>query len=208
VGAPLAGVDRRLENGDEVPLDDGAMFAVATPGHARHHLAFHHRRDSGKTAEKAGPEGGSGGDLFVGDLLLGVGRTTWVGEYSGCLADYLASLDRVERLNPDRIFPAHGPVLERPLETVAAFREHRRSRIVAVERALADLGAPPRPGGEGEVWPLVDLLVREVYGGGLEGKALVGARWSVRAILEYLGVAPFPPEGAPSEGGGRLAPGT
>lgn len=198
VGAPLGGVDRHLEGGDEVPADGGALIAVATPGHARHHLAFHCPRDGGDT----------GGDLFVGDLLLGVGRTTWVGEYPGCVADYLASLDRVERLAPDRILPAHGPVIERPLEVVSAFRDHRRARIEAVVGALADLGHRATLGKDEEVWPLVETLVKRVYRDRLEGRPLVGARWSVRAILEYLGVAPFPPEGAPSEGGGRLAPGS
>jgi glyoxylase-like metal-dependent hydrolase (beta-lactamase superfamily II) len=137
--------------------------------------------------------------------MLGQGKTTWVGEYAGCVADYLASLDRVERLAPARIYPAHGEGLLRPLEAVEAFRAHRLSRIADVEGALAEL-APPA-GADGDVWDLVERIVKSVYGE-LQGRALVGARWSVRAILEYLGVAPFPPEGAPSEGGGRLAPGS
>jgi glyoxylase-like metal-dependent hydrolase (beta-lactamase superfamily II) len=120
--------------------------------------------------------------------------------------DYLASLDRVEGLAPRRLFPAHGPVIEDPRAAVAEFREHRIARVGAVDRALADLGAAGASVTGAEADALVEKIVRAVYGEGIEGRPLVGARWSVRAILEYLGVAPFPAEGAPSEGGGRLAP--
>jgi glyoxylase-like metal-dependent hydrolase (beta-lactamase superfamily II) len=198
IGAPLAGANWHIRDGDEVPVDEGVLLAVATPGHARHHLAFHHRSVGLET----------GGDLYAGDLFLGLGRTTWVGEYSGCVADYLASLDRVERLAPTRILPAHGPNLDRPLEAVAAFRQHRQSRIEQVERIFAARGRVLDAGSEDEVWRLVELIVVEVYGGEIQGRALEAARWSVRAILEYLGVAPFPTDGAPSEGRGQRSLGS
>jgi len=196
VGAPFTGANWQLRDGDEVPVDGGALVAVGTPGHTRDHLAFHHRENHEAT----------GGDLFAGDLLLGAGKTTWVGEYAGCVADYLASLDRIERLAPDRIFPAHGPALERPLRTLAEFRGHRLARIDQVKRAWASRGRAEPIESEEEIAPLAEGIVREVYGEGIAGRSLEGARWSVRAMMEYLGVAPFPRGGAPSEGGGRPAP--
>lgn len=209
---PLEGVDRRIRDGDRIEVDDGALWAIATPGHAREHLAFHHR------PEHAGTPPGDvpnlleteflGGDLYVGDLVLGEGSTTWVGGYAGCVRDYLDSLDRVERLAPDRLLPAHGPILENPAEVIARFRAHRVHRIDQVRSALQEL-----PDSVGfETGPpsnaLLDEIILRVYGRRLTGRAADGARWSVRAILEYLGVAPFPTAEAPGKGSDRLAPGS
>jgi glyoxylase-like metal-dependent hydrolase (beta-lactamase superfamily II) len=204
-GFPVAGggtgVDRTLIDGDRIPVDDGWLEAVSTPGHTRTHLAFLHR-DGGRAH----------GDLFAGDLLLGEGTTTWVGEYGGCLRDYLTSLDRVESLAPSRIFPAHGPVLDDPLEAVQAFRAHRESRIRQVEAALQVVpggrDAAGRDTSDAARAALVEALVDRVYGSTLPAKAREGARWSIRAALEFLGVAPFPTRGAPTERGDRLAPGS
>ncbi|MGH7340235.1 MAG: MBL fold metallo-hydrolase, partial [Candidatus Rokuibacteriota bacterium] len=92
--AGVDGVTRPLSDGDCVPTDEGELIAVDTPGHSRHHLGLHW------PARRA---------LFAGDLVLGKGDTVWVGEYPGCVADYLQSLERVRRLGVDVIYPAHGP---------------------------------------------------------------------------------------------------
>lgn len=186
----VAGVDLPLAAGDRIPVDDGELEAVEAPGHARRHLAFLRLPSR---------------ELFAGDLLLGQGDTTWVGEYAGCVADYLASLDRIEKLRPSRIHPAHGPPLGDPADALARFREHRLARIRQVEAALA-AGAGPAPDTDPEA--LVGAVVEEVYGPGLPPGVRVAARWSVRAILEYLEVLPFPSEGAPTEEGDRLAGGS
>jgi glyoxylase-like metal-dependent hydrolase (beta-lactamase superfamily II) len=207
-GFPTAGnapgVDRTLRGGDRISVDGGFLEAVETPGHARHHLAFLHHPSR---------------DLFAGDLLIGRGDTTWVGEYPGCVADYLASLDRVEALSPTRIHPAHGPTLDDPAEAVVRFREHRLDRLRQAGEALGAMGVRPgeqgRSGGVGgvEVVPgdpdaLVREVVERVYGPDLPSGVRVAATWSARALLEYLGVLPFPREGAPTEQGDSLAGGS
>ena len=63
-------------------------------------------------------------------------ETTWVGEYPGCVHAYLESLDRVERLAPAVVYPAHGPPLRDVSATLRVFREHRRGRIEQVRRLL------------------------------------------------------------------------
>jgi glyoxylase-like metal-dependent hydrolase (beta-lactamase superfamily II) len=158
-GLPL--VDHPIVHGDVVPTDEGDLVAVETPGHARHHLAFHwpDRRA-----------------LFVGDLLLGRGATTWVGEYSGCVADYLSSLDRVRALDLGVIYPAHGPALEDPVDAVARFEAHRRERIQQMEEALA---AQPDA-------TEIDML-SVVYGAGVPQAMLEAALLSVRALMEHVG---------------------
>jgi glyoxylase-like metal-dependent hydrolase (beta-lactamase superfamily II) len=207
-GFPTAGnapgVDRTLTGGDRVPVDGGFLEAVETPGHARLHLAFLHHPSR---------------ELFVGDLLIGKGDTTWVGEYPGCVADYLASLDRVDALSPTRIHPAHGPPLDDPAEAVARFREHRLARVREVKEALEAMGLQPGDegafGGVGDVEAgagdpdaMVRGVVERVYGPDLPSGVRLAAAWSARALLEYLGVLPFPREGAPTEQGDGLAGGS
>jgi len=172
-----------LCEGDRITTDQGELVVVETPGHAREHFAF---LDPAR------------GDLFVGDLLLGQGDTTWVGEYRGCVAEYLSSLQRIAELGARVLHPGHGPPLLNPVEAIERFRRHRLERIEAVWRA--SIGAPA-----GEDPELVERIVDQVYGAALAGTAREGARWAVRAAREYLGVAPFPESGAPTEGGGRLA---
>ncbi len=167
-----------LEDGSLVDTDAGALRALATPGHSADHLAFFHE---------------AVGDLYVGDLLIGEGSTTWVGEYSGCVADYLASLDRIEGVRARRIFPAHGGPLDDPGEAIRRFREHRLRRIEEVRAVAEVLGSHRLRDSEG-----VEEVVDRIYGTGLPAPLRLGALWSVRAILEYLEVAPFPEEGAPT----------
>ena len=115
------------------PLADGmvvrgagvTLHALHTPGHASDHLCFYLEE------ERA---------LFTGDLILG-GSTTVIPPDDGDLGDYLASLRRVLDLDVQRIYPAHGPVLEpaRPvIEGYIAHRLERETQIVAALRAGAE----------------------------------------------------------------------
>jgi glyoxylase-like metal-dependent hydrolase (beta-lactamase superfamily II) len=149
-----------LAPGDAVPTDHGELFVVDTPGHAREHLAFHWPQRRA---------------LFAGDLLLGRGNTVWVGEYAGCVADYLESLERVRRLRLRVIYPAHGPPLEDPEEALARFEAHRRERIRQVRDALA-----ARPGADAET------LLAEVYGPALPESARRAALKAMEALKAHV----------------------
>ena len=112
--------------------------------------------------------------LIVGDLILGVGHTTWVGGYSRCVADYLASLDRVERLEPRLLLPAHGGPIGDPLERIERYRDHRLGRIGQVERAL-------------DAWPdaTPEQLFLIVYGTSVPEGLRPAARASLSALIEH-----------------------
>ena len=164
LGAPLLGscrdADGPLADGDAVETDQGELLAVDTPGHCAGHLCFSWPRARA---------------LFAGDLMLGEGSTTWVGEYPGCVRDFLASLERVEGLAPSVIYPAHGPPIEDVPGALAAYREHRLARIGQAEQARRDhSGATPAQ------------LVTTIYGDELPSRMRDAAEASIAAMLDYL----------------------
>jgi glyoxylase-like metal-dependent hydrolase (beta-lactamase superfamily II) len=123
LGPPGLAGTQPLAEGAVLSTDEGDLVAIDTPGHARGHFALHW------PARRA---------LFAGDLLLGKGDTVWVGEYAWCVADYLASLERVRNLALDVIYPAHGDPLTSPVEAIDRFAAHRRERVRQVEVVLAE----------------------------------------------------------------------
>ncbi|MGW8265218.1 MAG: MBL fold metallo-hydrolase [Longimicrobiales bacterium] len=159
LGPPSAGF-LPLYEGDEIHTDEGDLVALSTPGHTRDHLAFFWPRTKA---------------LFAGDLILGRGATTWLGEYPGCVADYLMTLDRIEALEPEIIYPAHGPAVRDPRKTLAAFRDHRMERL----RRVSELrrGMP-------EI--AVEEVVRGVYGKDLSPRLVKAARASIEAMIHHL----------------------
>jgi len=158
--AGVDGVASALADGDFIPTDVGELVAVATPGHARAHFAFHW------PAQRA---------LFAGDLLLGQGDTVWVGEYAGAVADYLRSLERVRALDLVVIYPAHGPPLPDPREALDRYAAHRRERIRQVEDALAQ-----RPDAA------VEELLEMVHGVALPAFARRAALMSMEALKAHV----------------------
>jgi hydroxyacylglutathione hydrolase len=110
---PLA--DEMTIRGDGVTL-----HALHTPGHASDHLCYYLEE------ERA---------LFTGDLILG-GTTTVIPPDDGDLADYLASLQRVLQLDVQRIYPAHGPVLEPARPVIEGYIAHRLRREAQILEAL------------------------------------------------------------------------
>lgn len=151
---------RPLGEGDAVPSDHGALVCVPTPGHTADHLAYHWPRARA---------------LFSGDHLLGEGDTTWVGEYRGCVADYLNSLERVRVLELQRIHPGHGATLTDPSAALDRFEAHRRGRIRRV-RALRR--EAPEAGAE--------ELFGRVYGDRVPPGLVDAARRSLAALVEYV----------------------
>ena len=153
------GEERGISDGQVFATDAGDLVAVSTPGHARQHFCFH---IPGR------------GALFTGDMILGEGDTTWVGEYAGGVADYLASLDRLEALEATIIYPGRGKPLAHPAAAIARFRRHRLKRIDQVRRAVAATGTSG-----------VRTLTRHVYGD-LPPDTFEMAASGVVGILDYL----------------------
>lgn len=107
-----------LRDGDVVHGEGVTLVAVHTPGHASDHLCYY------LPEEKA---------LFTGDVVLG-GSTTVIPADDGDLAAYMSSLRRLQGLDVQRIYPAHGPVIEDGPAKIREYIDHRRER----ERQILD----------------------------------------------------------------------
>ncbi len=147
-----------LDDGDAIEAGDTRLIAVHTPGHAPDHLAFWHEPTR---------------SLFCGDLAV-EGTTVWIPvSLQGDLAAYLSSLERVLALEPVRLYPAHGSIIENPSRVLRRYLQHRRERE---EQVLAALQA-------GDSTP--ETIVNRVYEG-LREPLVRLARESVLAHLIKL----------------------
>jgi glyoxylase-like metal-dependent hydrolase (beta-lactamase superfamily II) len=147
-----------LADGSMVAAGDESLTAIHTPGHAPDHLCFWHA-DS-KT-------------LFCGDLAQ-KGATIYVPpNLQGDLTAYLASLERVLALNPARLLPAHGAVIDDPGRVLRGYIEHRHEREEQIVALLRD----------GERTP--EAMVARIYRG-LKETLVPMARESVLAHLLKL----------------------
>jgi glyoxylase-like metal-dependent hydrolase (beta-lactamase superfamily II)/8-oxo-dGTP pyrophosphatase MutT (NUDIX family) len=112
-----------------VPLRDGDLAGgrfrvLATPGHAREHLAFLDE-DSGA--------------LLCGDLVSTL-STILIDPPEGDMAEYERQLARVRALAPRTLFPGHGPPAPDGATRLDAYLSHRREREELVQAALAGGG--------------------------------------------------------------------
>jgi ribonuclease/clavin/mitogillin len=110
--------DRTFREGTVIPTDAGPVTVVETPGHAPEHVAF--------ALDDA---------LLVGDLAVVAGSVV-VGDPEGDRRAYLASLRRLWARDPAVLYPAHGPVIDAPRETLARLIRHRKEREARVEATV------------------------------------------------------------------------
>jgi len=110
--------DRYLRPDSTVPATP-AIEVMDTPGHAPEHVAF-----------------GVDDTLVTGDLAVAEGSVV-VGAPAGDMRAYVGSLRRVHARTPDRLLPAHGPVIDDPRGVCRRLIGHRLDReqdvLVAVD---------------------------------------------------------------------------
>lgn len=113
-----------------VPLRDGDLLGgrfrvLATPGHAREHLAF---LDEESAA------------VLCGDLLSTL-STIVVDPPEGDMLEYVRQLERLRAIGPRTLYPAHGPPAPAGTARLAAYVAHRHARERQVLAALEPGGA-------------------------------------------------------------------
>ena len=113
--------DRVLGDGESVSGDGWTLSAVATPGHTSNHLCY------------ALHEGHA---LFTGDHVM-AWSTTVVSPPDGNMADYMASLAKLQTRDDRVYYPAHGPAVTKPKQLVRGMLGHRKSREAQILRELA-----------------------------------------------------------------------
>lgn len=94
-------VDHAFQDGDILP---GGFEVIHTPGHAPGHCSFYKSKI-----------------LLAGDIDL---VSPWLGNLTCSLIDYLNSLEKLEKLDIQAWFPAHGePIYENIPERIDLFRQ-------------------------------------------------------------------------------------
>jgi len=141
-----------------LPAGNGLLEIVPTPGHSPDHACLWD----------------AGGRLcFAGDLLVQGGTIMIAASSGGNLRQYLDSLARVRALDPARVYPGHGPVIDDAAGLIDEYVAHRRAREEQVRGILARGGAG------------IDAMVAEIYPG-LDPAVRGAARETVLAHLLKL----------------------
>lgn len=147
-------------------VGDVTAELLHTPGHSPGHLAVAVRSAPGDVLEA----------VLAGDLVAAE-SSVWVGVPEGDVSAYLASLERLERLDPPVIGAGHGPALRAPLGRLAQLKEHRLERerqvLAALESAGSGLSAA--------------AITAQIYPpGGSDQTAKVVADLARRSVLAHL----------------------
>ena len=106
---------------ESITAGNTTLRALHTPGHAPDHFCF---------LDEAT------GDLYCGDLARLGGTIVIPASAGGSLVQYLASLRRVRALQPRRLLPGHGPIIDEPVRLIDSYLEHRAEREAQVIEAL------------------------------------------------------------------------
>ena len=119
-----------LSDDQELTAGDESLQVVCTPGHAPDHVCFWHKPSR---------------TLFGGDLVVLGSSVVIPATHGGSLGDYLHSLKRALAMNPSRILPAHGAVIDDPPAVIKGYLEHRLARerqvLSAIEAGVRSLDA-------------------------------------------------------------------
>ncbi|MGG5820171.1 MBL fold metallo-hydrolase [Falsiroseomonas sp. HW251] len=153
--------DVTLADGAAVEAGDWRAVAVHTPGHCANHLCF-------------ALEGLGQGTFFSADHVMSW-STSVVSPPDGDMADYMASLAKLEGREDRLYLPGHGPPLPDPAPFVAALAAHRREREAKVLEALRAARRATAAD-----------LVPPVYGPALEPRLAPAAARSLLAHLVKL----------------------
>uniref|UniRef100_A0A914CLZ0 Beta-lactamase-like protein 2 homolog n=1 Tax=Acrobeloides nanus TaxID=290746 RepID=A0A914CLZ0_9BILA len=107
-----------VEDGHEFSTEGATLKIVYTPGHTTDHAAILLKEEHA---------------IFSGDCILGEGTTIF-----SCLHTYMKSLSRLLELRPSKIYPGHGPVIEKPNEKIEDYIKHRNQREAQILEVLSD----------------------------------------------------------------------
>ena len=111
--------DVKVGDGDVISGPGWTLDVIETPGHTCNHLCFGLREENA---------------CFSGDHIMGW-STTVVAPPDGDMADYMNSLDKIQEMKFDILWPTHGnPVRGAAFvdEFITEYANHRRAREAAI----------------------------------------------------------------------------
>lgn len=126
----------QLADGNLLTGPDWELVAHHTPGHLGGHLCL-----------------ALGQTLFSGDHVMGW-ATSIVAPPDGDMADYMASLLRLQDRDWRRFHPGHGPAIDDPANRLADLIAHRRAREASILEHLAH--------GPDHIPPLTRSIYRDI----------------------------------------------
>lgn len=131
-----------VQDGENLSIGEDSLRIIWTPGHALGHIC---------TFE------GKRGYLFAGDHILSR-ITPHIGnfiinesvrkkysnfDFENILHLYLNSLERIQKLDPTIIYPAHQEVIYNPSKRINAIKEHHQKRLQEISEAINDMPKTP-----------------------------------------------------------------
>jgi len=114
--------DLRVKDGEIVEGNGFSFECVYTPGHTSNHMCFALRE------ERA---------LFTGDHIMGW-STTVVTPPDGDMAQYMASVRKLQPRDDRILYPTHGAPITEPKPFLAAYIEHRLHREFQIVACIRD----------------------------------------------------------------------
>jgi len=114
--------DLRVKDGEIVEGNGFSFECVYTPGHTSNHMCFALRE------ERA---------LFTGDHIMGW-STTVVTPPDGDMAQYMASVRKLQPRDDRILYPTHGAPITEPKPFLAAYIEHRLHREFQIVACIQD----------------------------------------------------------------------
>jgi len=153
--------DRVIGEGDTIEGTEFGLQVLHTPGHAPNHLCFLLEEER---------------MLFTGDTLLDGMFSVVSPQRGGDMAQYLATLGRMEKLRLSRLAPGHGDVIDDPKARIQEYVAHRHDRERQVLTLLKQQGPVKIP-------DMVTILYADRE---LHPKLVEAAGWQLHAHLLKL----------------------
>ena len=161
--------DVKVGDGDVISGPGWTLDVIETPGHTCNHLCFGLREENA---------------CFSGDHIMGW-STTVVAPPDGDMADYMNSLDKIQKMKFDILWPTHGnPVRGAAFvdEFITEYANHRRAREAAV---IAQLQS-----GETRIPEMVKVMYADVDARLHPAAAMSVLGHMIKLIREGVAVSP------------------